>query len=104
MNLKNYSETGRRSSAVEQLIRNQQVGGSIPLAGFSQNRTTIDIFPFHGAISHFLFQSSMHESSGVMKIFQCIRTFFHLCAIIREYIGSVICLVNRDSHHRGRGL
>ena len=36
MNLSDYSKTGRRSSAVEQLIRNQQVGGSIPLAGSSQ--------------------------------------------------------------------
>jgi hypothetical protein len=27
----------RRSSVVEQLIRNQQVGGSIPLAGSIQN-------------------------------------------------------------------
>ncbi len=30
------SNVSRRSSVVEQLIRNQQVGGSIPLAGSSQ--------------------------------------------------------------------
>ena len=32
---------GRRSSVVEQLIRNQQVGGSIPLAGSIQHHRAI---------------------------------------------------------------